>query len=156
MSSGKDSVQVVGTPWEFIRAVEKRWGSLDIDLAASKDNAKAPKFVTKEEDSLKIPWGITFANKLCWLNPDFGDIAPWAEKCYEASITGNNIRIFLLVPASVDSNWWAESVHDKAVVLPVHPRIKFIGSEQGYPKPLALCLYGFEPFGSYPGRWVWM
>lgn len=34
------SKQDYGTPWEFIRAVERRWGKLHVDLAAHSENAK--------------------------------------------------------------------------------------------------------------------
>jgi hypothetical protein len=46
------SKQDYGTPWELIRAIEARWGKLTIDLAARADNAKAPLFITPEENSL--------------------------------------------------------------------------------------------------------
>ena len=37
------SVQVVETPWEFIDAVEKRFGKIVFDLAATLDNCKVRK-----------------------------------------------------------------------------------------------------------------
>ncbi len=150
VSSGKDSEQVVGTPWEFIHAVEKRWGKIECDLAASAENTKAPLFFNEEMDSFKKQWALCLGNM--WLNPPFNDIAPWARKCAEQKEQG--AKIFFLVPASIDSNWWAEYVHDKACVLPIHPRIKFEGHDHLYPKPLTLILYSVEPIG-YPGRWLW-
>ena len=63
------SQQVVGTPWSFIHAVEYRFGLIGFDLAASVENAKAPLFFTKEEDSLSKRWHQLA--ELCWLNPEF-------------------------------------------------------------------------------------
>lgn len=151
VSTGKDSVQEVATPWEFINAVECRFGKLDFDLAASASNKKAERFYSKEDNAL-VDDKRWHKNGLCWLNPEFSDIAPWANRC--AIESGRGARILLLVPASIDSNWWDCSVHGIATVLPLHPRIKFVGHPTLYPKPLALCVYGIEPVG-YPGRWVW-
>lgn len=152
MSRG-DSESVVATPWEFIQACEKRWGKLDCDLAASHYNTKAPRYFTEEQDALKQDWDAqpnplapVFLN---WLNPPFDKIGPWAKKCSESKC-----RILFLTPASVDSNWWADYVHDKALVLPLHPRLKFEGHTSLYPKALTLSLYNFGEVG-YPGRWKW-
>lgn len=150
VTSGKNSQQVVGTPWEFIRAVEKRWGPIAVDLAATAENSKGQIFISKERDSFKVDWHKLNGN--LWLNPEFSDIAPWAKKCsYESK---HGAEIFLLVPASIDSNWWAQYVHGQALVYPLHPRLKFEGHPTLYPKPLTLCFYHAGQFG-YPGRWLW-
>src|SRR5262245_43821674 len=106
------SKQDYETPREFIEAVEKRWGKLDIDLAANRTNAKADSYFTPEQDSLKQIWSTLSGN--LWLNPPFGRIAPWVAKCADASSYAppNNWRLFLLVPASIGSNWFVEDVHD--------------------------------------------
>jgi phage N-6-adenine-methyltransferase len=103
------SKQDYETPMEFIRAVEKRFGPLTVDLAASAENAKAPRHISEKENSLICPWAATAVDN-CWLNPPFGNIAPWAKKCAEESEHG--ARILMLVPASIGSNWFAEHVHD--------------------------------------------
>src|SRR4051812_28420787 len=114
-----NSKQDYETPWEFIRAVEARYGALDVDFAASIRNAKAPSLYTEEYDSLSFEWNVM--GGLCWLNPPFGNITPWAEKCaLEAS---KGARILFLVPASIDSNWWNNYVRGKAWVDAVSPRI---------------------------------
>lgn len=150
VSSGKNSEQEVGTPWDFINACNKRWGPISYDLAAGASNTKADRFFSKEQNSLVQQWHLI--GGILWLNPEFSDIAPWAAKCAKESKMG--AQILFLVPASVDSNWWSDSVHGRAMILPAHPRIKFIGSAQGYPKPIALCCYGIGTPG-YPGRWIW-
>lgn len=150
ITSGKDSQQVVGTPWQFIHALEKRWGKISVDLAAAAENSKGQIFISKERDSFTVDWSKLNGN--LWLNPEFSDIAPWAEKCKDEYLKG--AKIFFLVPASIDSNWWSEYVHDWATVYPLHPRLKFEGHPTLYPKPLTLCAYGFGEAG-YPGRWLW-
>lgn len=142
------SKQDYATPWKFIRAVEARFGALAWDLAANADNAKASEFYTEGDNSLLQPWHRLQGN--LWLNPPFGDIAPWARKCAESR--GEGRRIFLLTPASIGSCWFADYVHGRALVLGLSPRMKFEGAKDPYPKDLMLCVYGRPP-GFDVWRW---
>lgn len=136
------SKQDYATPWPFIRALEARFGKIELDLAATKDNTKAPLWITPEQDSLSMDWNApNFTSaRLAFLNPPFGSIAPWARKCAEAE----RLRILFLVPASVGSNWWAQHVHGQAdLVLFVRPRLSFDG-KNSFPKDCAVAVYNFE------------
>lgn len=144
------SKQDYGTPWDVIRAIERDFGTIDVDLAARADNAKAPVFITPEEDSLSVPWAARFSGKFGFLNPEYADIAPWAAKC---AIESAGMRIGLLVPASIGSNWFRDHVHGKAAVLGVAPRITFEGCADPYPKDIILALYGFGNVGFDLWRW---
>ena len=141
------SKQDYATPWSLISAVQVRWGKLDIDLAATAENAKADRFITPETDSLKVPWGA-YADahklRLAWLNPPFADIAPWAEKALN-SATPSGLRIIMLTPASVGANWFRDYVHGRADVVALNGRITFEGAPDPYPKDCMLTLFGFEP-----------
>jgi phage N-6-adenine-methyltransferase len=131
------SEQCVGTPWEFINAVDDRFGQFSWDLAASPVNAKCETYFTEEHNSLIQYWHKIQGN--LWLNPPFGDIEPWAAKCCAESKLGANI--FMLVPASVGSNWYKDYVHNRAYVLALSPRVKFVGHAHAYPKDLMLVIY---------------
>lgn len=149
-----ESKQDYGTPWEFIRAVEKRFGKLTIDLAASADNSKAPVYIPEELDSLTQDWVHAIGDGIGWLNPPFGKIEPWAKKCFEWKkvwndfMTGGNLLFF--TPASVGSNWFAEYVEGHALVIPVRPRLVFegmlpnpkTGKVDPFPKDLMLSVFG--------------
>lgn len=155
------SKQDYGTPWEFIRAVEARWGCLDIDLAARADNAKAPLFITPEEDSLTTLWSRHSA-RYAWLNPPFAKLWEWAHRCrcYAEDFRKAGGRIFLLTPASIGSDWFAEHVHGKALVLGLRPRMIFDGTPPNpktgkpdpYPKDLMLSVFG-ETSGFDTWKW---
>ncbi len=147
------SRQDYGTPPEMIRAVQRRFGQLDVDLAAGEENRKAPRYVTKETDSLSLDWEIDFPTENCWLNPPFADIAPWAKKCAAYAKHGGPGRIFLLVPASVGSNWYAEHVHRKAYVIALQGRITFEGETSPYPKDCILAVYGSRIYGNEVWKW---
>ncbi len=142
------SEQSVGTPWEFIRAVEARFCKIGIDLAASFENRKAQVFIDEESDSLSVDWSAASGD--AWLNPPFRNIGPWAAKC--ASNRNPDHLIFMLTPASISSNWFRDHVHGHARVFALNPRMKFEGHKDVFPKDLILSVYGFDP-GFEVWRW---
>jgi hypothetical protein len=148
------SEQVVEAPADFLASVKTRFGlrSFDWDLAAGRTNQKAPNYFGPDspsgEDSLPEPWPIGD----CWLNPPYGDIAPWAQKCSESAFPWCRRRIYFLVPASVGSNWFADHVFGEALVLFLRPLLVFVGRKQSYPKDLILAVYGGVP-GVECWRW---
>lgn len=147
------SNQVVGTPWEFIRAVEARFGPIAFDLACTRENCKAPAgYYHPEVDALAASWSMDHPEGNLWLNPPFADIAPWAAKCAAADSLRRGF-IFLLVPASVGTEWFARHVNGKAFVLGLSPRITFDGQEDGYPRDLMLAVYGYGLHGFDTWRW---
>lgn len=143
------SEQEVGTPRVFLDAVEERFGRICVDLAASESNAVCASFFDEEQNSLVQDWSELEGT--CWLNPPFANIAPWAEKL--SSVRDRLGWTLMLVPASVGSNWYREHIQDKCFELYLNGRITFVGSEQGYPKDLALFCAGFGVRGSDTWRW---
>ena len=155
------SEQDVETPSDFLRAVVRRFGPLTWDLAATVENRKAPFCYTPEQDSLVQHWHHERHRGNLWLNPPFGDIARWARKCAEESALVHadpertdryDWRVLLLVPASVSANWYAEHVHGRALVMPLRPRLTFVGQDDPFPKDLMLAAFGERP-GFEPWRW---
>jgi len=148
------SVQEVGTPPEFLDAVERRFGEIAWDLAANGENHVVPGWCGPgseyQPDSLLCDWA-GHRPGLLWLNPPYGEIGKWAAKCAEQSAAGA-CRIAFLVPASVGTNWFAAHVDRKALVLFLSPRLTFVGHTQSYPKDLMLAVYG-EPPGYECWRW---
>lgn len=141
------SKQDYATPWEVVRAVERRFGTITWDLAASRGNAKAVQFYTEADDAFTMRWHRL--GGLLWLNPPYANITPWARRCFEEWEAG--ARIALLVPAAVGSVWFAKWVYQKALVLPLRPRFSFDGVHV-YPKDVMVCMYGETP-GFEPWRW---
>ena len=153
LNRGK-SKQDYGTPMEFIRAVEDRFGELVADLACTTANAKAPKGYYHDHgvDSLAQPWAEDYPHGNLWLNPPFKNIDPWAEKCFAESMKREG-AIFLLTPASIGTDWFAKHVHRKAIVLALSPRLTFEGTTEPYPKDLMLSVYGYGLSGFDTWRW---
>ena len=150
MNRGR-SKQDYGTPLEFIRAVEARFGRLDFDLACTRENAKAPSgYYFPEVDALRRVWALLDGN--LWLNPPFANIAPWAAKCAEESRRRTGL-ILLLTPASIGTDWFAEHVNRKAMVFGLSPRLTFEGTTDPYPKDLMLSVFGCGMSGFDVWRW---
>lgn len=143
------SVQEVETPRDLMQAIEDRFGRMDFDLAASPNNAKAFQYFHKGHDSLSQDWSKLKGN--LWLNCEYSNIDPWAEKCasYKIGLL-HDTRIFLLTPASVGANWFQNHIWGNSLVLALNPRVTFVGHTSPYPKDLILsCFigeYGFEPW----------
>ena len=157
----------IWTPWEFIRAVEHRFGPIAVDLAASgPQSAKAARWITPEEDSLKQDWAAILNGGLGWDNCSYSNIAPWAK--YHQQQWEMGARTLLLVPASVGSNWYWRHVEPSAEVYSVGRMVfdNCFDRKTGqlvstvYPKDLILCHYDAENAARsyYPRqmrRWDW-
>lgn len=142
------SKQDFATPWPFIRAVESRFHeTFNWDLAASPENAKAHQLITEQENSLTKNWSQL--GGLLWLNPPFGKISPWAEKCWKESKMG--ARIMLLTPASVGANWFS-FILGHAHVMFLNPRLSFDGIGS-YPKDLMLSYFNHGCHGVEIWEW---
>lgn len=137
------------TPVVFLHAVRTRLGirDFDIDLAADSSNHVCARYYSREDDALVRPWRV--GTGWNWLNPEFGNIGPWAQRARDQSIE-HNAHTAMLIPASVGANWWRDYVHDWARVLCLNGRITFVGCADAYPKDCALLLYG-----AVPGYDIW-
>lgn len=148
------SKQDYQTPPEFLEAVKKRLhiDRFAIDLAASPENTAADVYFTEQVDSLKQDWASR-THMSCgwgWLNPPFGNIAPWVQKA--AMEACNGAHVAMLVPASVGANWWTAWVEGYAYQSYLNGRLTFVGEEDPYPKDCALLLY--TPWG-FTGHEIW-
>lgn len=150
----------IWTPRVFVDAVERNWGPLAVDLAASASSAKAPSYLDEAADSLTRNWHL-FTGFL-WLNPPYSNITPWAKKCAETYQLNEQVEIFLLVPASVGANWFWDWVWPYATVYSVG-RMVFENcfDKEGklvttpYPKDLILAHYTNTTPSAVLQRWQW-
>jgi phage N-6-adenine-methyltransferase len=151
----------IWTPWKFIHAVEARFGMLSIDLAASGPrSAKALRYITPEDDSLKQDWAIMLDGGLGWDNCPYSNIAPWASKHAAQSQLG--ARTLLIVPGSIGANWYWDFVEPYSNVYSVGRMVfdncfdkdgKLVTTV--YPKDLILCHYDKSQPRKKMERWRW-
>lgn len=143
-----NSKQDYATPRPFLDAVEARFGRINFDLAASAGNKVVDAYFDERKDSLKQTWRRLPG--LLWLNPPFGNIDPWAEKCAEEMREG--ARIAFLTPASVGANWFQDRIVPNAHVIELSPRLSFDG-EHPFPKDLVLSIFYAGLTGRSGWRW---
>jgi phage N-6-adenine-methyltransferase len=142
----------VGTPPEFLRAVEGRFGPITFDLAADESNHVVAGWFGPGgiyPDALATAW--CDIEGLLWLNPPYDNIKAFAHKAKIESAKG--ARVAMLIPASVATNWFAEEIDGHAFVLPIRPRLTFVGHTSPYPKDLMLCVFGPGAKGFECWRW---
>lgn len=142
------SKQDYSTPDDFMAAVVDRFGTPHYDLAAEIGNAWAACYFTPEKDSLAAESVWPTNDYLCWLNPPYDNIAPWAKKCLESKS-----KILFLTPASVGANWFQRWVMHKAYVLFLTPRLSFDGKNP-YPKDCILSVFNSGCGPGFDG-WKW-
>lgn len=126
------SEQVVSTPWEFIRAVELKFGLIAADLAATTENAKALRYITPETNTFTVDWVRFLDGGLGWLNPEFDPMVVSVRKCSLEQKRG--AEFLLLSPASISTNWFWDHVQPYATVYSLTPRICFEGTHNVRPK----------------------
>lgn len=131
-----------GTPPEVFVPLEKEFGPFDLDAAAAKENAKAPRFFSIEDNGLSKEWtGRVF------LNPPYGkDIGNWMQKAYYAAYEGTASVVVCVVPARVDTAWWHDWVVGRGEVRFLRGRVRFLAPGGGLkmssaPFPTAIVVY---------------
>jgi len=154
------------TPPEIIDKVVDVFQEIDLDPCGSargwvsaKQTYTGPRAWGGDgRDGLSEPWtGRIF------VNPPYGRTAPhpeicggratsmadWLRKCEESSQKGCDV--IALVPAAVETNFWFNSVWDKAVVCFLRHRVVFwtrndnkvpVPAKSCIPKPIAVLYYG--------------
>lgn len=87
-----------------------RWNErfhFTVDAAASAENARLPRFWTREDDGLHQPW----AGERVWCNPPYSDIKPWVTNAWYGSGHPWPELVVMLLPANrTEQGWWQKWV----------------------------------------------
>ena len=119
------------TPKELFEKLNKEF-NFDVDVCATKENAKCKKFYTPEENGLQQDWTGT-----CWMNPPYGkEISKWVKKAYESKAT-----VVCLLPARTDTRWFHEYIYKKSEIRFIKGRIKFSNSKNYAPFPSMIVIF---------------
>lgn len=140
----KGSIPVQESSLDLISAVEKVFGPLTLDLAATDRDHKAPKWISPEQDTFKVNWAEEIGGGIGWLNPPPGDLEPWAEKCVEESKQG--ARVLLVAPLEIDGDLFWDYLFSNSVVYVLTPRMSY----QGEPTPLIVSAFNVTHEGREP------
>jgi len=141
------------TPDSFMKYINQMYPTV-FDLAADDRNSKCPRWWNEQANSLDQDWARMYSlleynskkhAQYYWLNPPFKRVAPWMEKCADASEAGT--RIVTLTLASRGTNWYYEWVKPYALSLVLTKRLKLIGEKDYFTKELMLNIYGTGMIG---------
>jgi phage N-6-adenine-methyltransferase len=122
------------TPQDFFNQLDQEF-NFEVDVCATRDNAKCEKYFTEEINGLDQEW-----TGVCWMNPPYGRvIGDWVKKAYESSLNG--ATVVCLVPARTDTKWWHEYCMKGEIRL-VKGRLKFGDSKNSAPFPSAVVIFG--------------
>ena len=104
------------TPQEFFLELHREF-DFTLDPCATQENAKLPKYYTKEENGLSKNWD----GERVFMNPPYGrEIARWVQKAYESKAL-----VVGLLPARTDTQWFHNWIYNKARIRFIKGRIKF-------------------------------
>jgi phage N-6-adenine-methyltransferase len=108
----------------------------DLDVCATVENAKCPRFFTREQDGLEQRW-----EGRVWMNPPYGrTINLWIRKAWESVQNGEAEVVVCLVPARSDTAWWHDYCED-AEVTRLRGRLRFGGAKNSAPFPSAVVVF---------------
>jgi phage N-6-adenine-methyltransferase len=110
------------TPPEVFDPLHERF-HFTLDVAASVDNAKLPRFFTPAQDGLAQSW----AGERVWCNPPFSNIRPWVTKAWHERDAHRPAElIVMLLPANrTEQAWWQDEV-EPFRMLPGVVRVEFL------------------------------
>lgn len=124
-----------GTPQELFNRLNKEF-NFTLDICASKENAKCPKYYNKEADALKQEWG-----GVIWMNPPYGrQIGNWVKKAKEAA-RQEKATVVCLLPARTDTAWWHDYVMKADEIRLIRGRLRFGDGKGSAPFPSAIVVF---------------
>ena len=108
-----------------------------LDPCATSENAKCPKFFTKEDNGLLQSWQC----ERVFCNPPYGrELPKWVKKSYEEVQAGGAELVVLLIPARTDTSYFHEYIYGKHEIRFLRGRLHFNESKQGAPFPSMIVI----------------
>ena len=150
---GSTAPQDWATPWELFRAIERRYGTFDVDVCADASNTKVPfAYYSVEQDGLRQQW-----RGQCWANPPYAkEAGQFAAKALKEARRGATVVMLTFVRS--DTRWWHETVPHASQLVLLKGRVNFERpGQKSAAAPMASCLIVFTPAGGPPklDHWDW-
>ncbi len=111
---------------EVFGPLHERFG-FTVDVAASSENAKLPRFYTADDDGLAQDW----AGERVWCNPPYSAIEPWLVKAWTS---GAELVVMLLPANRTEQGWWQRQVEPRRD-RPGGVRVEFLPGRLRFLKP---------------------
>jgi phage N-6-adenine-methyltransferase len=114
------------TPGTLFKQLDQEF-HFDLDAAATKENALAPGYFTKEDDALKQDWYVDYGEdgiiNTIFLNPPYSMIAKFMKKAYESALEG--ATVVCLIPARTDTRYFQDYCMKASEIRLIRGRLKF-------------------------------
>lgn len=108
-----------GTPTQWFNDLHNVF-DFTIDVCATPDNAKLPRYWTEKDDALSKNW----ARERCWCNPPYGKSLPiWSEKVNEEAFFAELIAF--LVPVATSTKWFRKLTGLNSHFCFLNKKVKF-------------------------------
>lgn len=123
------------TPNELFNRLDSEF-HFTVDVCATAENAKCPRYYTKEQDGLVQDW----TGETVWCNPPYGrEMQKWVRKCYRHFLGGGTA--VMLIPARTDTAVFHDCIYRKAEIRFVRGRLHFSGAKYNAPFPSMIVVY---------------
>jgi phage N-6-adenine-methyltransferase len=127
------------TPEALFRHVQAEFGPLTLDVCATEETAKCPRYFDRESDGLAQPWDAPW-----WCNPPYGRaVGQWISRGVRAvfDVQSSPRGVFLL-PARTDTAWFHDLLyrHPGIDLVFLRGRVRFVGATASAPFPSLLAV----------------
>jgi len=117
-----------GTPMDLYQQLNQRFDFTLDPCAWPGNRLDTPKFYTEIDNGLVMSW----SGHRVFLNPPYSKPDPWTEKAYNESLRG--ALVVGLLRHDPSTRWWNKWIKDKAIVIPIPYRLKFVNFETKQPE----------------------
>lgn len=125
--------------------VRERFGLvLALDVAATAENAKAPKFYALLDNGLARDWMADADGGAAWMNPPYSDCLSWVSKALAESARG--LVVVALLPARTDTAWFHAILKEqnRCEISFLRGRLRFGDAKGSAPFPSVVVLFKGE------------
>ena len=115
-------------PWVFEAAQTIYRCRFELDACATFHNRKCDQYFSQYIDGLSQPWRANWV----WCNPPYSEPHKWVNYAIEQVVMYHAQHVVMLLKADTSAKWF-HTLADKADILLLYPRIKFVGAKGSPP-----------------------
>jgi phage N-6-adenine-methyltransferase len=137
------------TPDSVFTPLDFEFGEFDVDLAATRENAKVSRFFSIEDSALDHDWAAEFPRGTGWCNPpnSRGLQKKFVEKASHEACLG--FTTVMLLPARTDTRLFHDHIWDQRLHRPrggvevrfLKGRLRFSNAAAGAPFPSMVVVF---------------
>lgn len=117
------------TPDGVFDVLAAEYGPFTLDVAASSENTRAPRYYTVATNGLTQSW-----EGRVWCNPPYGAIPEksdgllsWIERAITSTSTGTARTVVILAPCYTESRWYSKAIAHAHEIVHIRGRLVFGG-----------------------------